>query len=225
MCTTKHGPERVVRKLVTTCKFSMVQWTEVQRTSYYSWRLFYKNIGVAEEKLQKSDFGLGLAYQVSCKWTQIPTPPCWSGTKLIFSREVILFTIWHNRNMHAAVAPIEIWRATFYTKVTEWTVLNQEKFAWDRDLYVFTFRSFSYVFRSYRTKKLFTLNLYRQTPPEQSDTDPKPVCHFNPPLLRIIYVVWHFDSCIHLWINVSTTSRLRVFEEKEERIFCTYAQF
>ena len=33
---------------------------------------------------------------------------------------------------------------------------------------------------SYNSIKLLTFNVCNQTPTEQSDTDPKPVCHFDP---------------------------------------------
>ena len=37
-----------------------------------------------------------------------------------------------------------------------------------------------------------------QTPPRRSNWDPKPICHFEALLLRMVYVAWLFNSCIPL---------------------------
>ena len=55
---------------------------------------------------------------------------------------------------------------------------------------------------SYNSIKLLTFNHCHQTPLRRSCTDPKPMCHFDPLLPRIVYVAWLFGSCISLWVPV-----------------------
>ena len=76
------------------------------------------------------------------------------------------------------------------------------------------------------TERKIWLNLFLkfvlccQSPPKWNATHPKPDCYFDPPLPRIIYVSWHFDSCICLWVNVLITLRLKeeVFSERRKHL-------
>ena len=74
-----------------------------------------------------------------------------------------------------------------------------------------------FIFKSYNSIKLLTFNHCYQTPLRRSDTNPKPICHFNPLLPRIVYVALLFDSCIPLWVMVPNLKRH--YWKYETRIF------
>ena len=52
---------------------------------------------------------------------------------------------------------------------------------------------------SYVSKYMF--GLCHRTPPRQSSTDPKPICHFDPLLCGFVYLAWFFYSCIPLRVT------------------------
>ena len=90
----------------------------------------------------------------------------------------------------------------------------------------FIFTPGDYSIPSYHSIKLLTLIRCDQTPQNQSSTDPKPVCHFDPLLPRIVYLVWPFDSCVSLWVPVQNVKGVfKWFQWKEEQLAALLQNF